>query len=34
MKYRGTNSFNAVVTQEVTATADHDGNVIKIYKNE
>ena len=34
MKYRGTNSFNAVVPQEVTATADHDGNVIKIYKNE
>ena len=34
MKYSGINSFNTRVIQEVTATVDFDGNVIRIYKNE
>jgi hypothetical protein len=34
MKYSGLNSFGVEKVQDVTATVDFDGKVIKIYKNE
>ena len=34
MKYRGTNKFGAVVTNQVTAKADLDGNVTSILSQE
>lgn len=32
MKYSATNSFNATIVEEITATVDYSGKVIKMYK--